>query len=369
MAPSPLTTKRDPGPRSDGDAEPDRLPRADEAERTAGKATVGARSIAWPVLLSLLTLGIVGYFTFDLATFREILPQLNLWFIALAVATVVLRVVFGGWRLNYFSRGRLGMRASIRSQVAWDFFSYVTPSTVGGGPFVTIFIARDRDLPLGEATSIILFAMLVDQVILALTIPALVLCAAYVDVFPAALGTVGTGAMALFFLGYMAWVLAFAYGTLFRPRLFAGLVGGLFRFRWLRRFRMRALRVVGDLEERSAVLRSQSILFYLKGFGLTLVPWIARYLLTVFLIRSVYSSADEVLIFLRSAALNLGAIALPTPGGAGGVEGLYVLFFGPELLPPALVAPTLLVWRLLSYYVFIFAGIFITARHVQKSVT
>lgn len=340
----------------------------ERAAREVGRAKVGARSILWPVLLSLAALGVVGYFTFDLAAFRDALGRLDPWFLAAAVATVVVRVGAGGWRLDYLSRGRLGLRAGVRSQIAWDFFAYVTPSTVGGGPFASVFIARDREMPLGEATSVILFAMLLDQVSLALTIPVLLACAAFVDVFPAALGTVGAGALGLFFLGYTAWVLVFAYGTLIRPQVLTWLVGGVLRIRWLRRFKGRALRVLSDLQQRSAMLRTQPLRFYAKGFGLTLVPWISRYLLAVFVIRSVYSGADELLIFLRAAALNLGTLALPTPGGAGGAEGLYLLFFGPDVMPSALVAPTLLVWRLLSYYVFILAGLVITMRHVQKRV-
>lgn len=342
---------------------------AEQAAREAGGKRVGARSILWPVLLSLAALVVVGYFTFDLAAFRDALGRLDPWFLVAAVGTVLARVGVGGWRLDYFSHGRLGLRAGVRSQIAWDFFAYVTPSTVGGGPFASVFISRDRKMPLGEATSIILFAMLLDQVSLALTIPVLLACAAFVDVFPAALGTVGSWSLGLFFLAYTAWVLVFAYGTLVRPQVLTWLVGGVLRIKWLRRFKRRALRVLSDLQARSAVLRKQPLRFYIKGFGLTLVPWISRYLLAVFVIRSVYSGTDGLLVFLRSAALNLGTLALPTPGGAGGAEGLYLLFFGPEVMPPALVAPTLLVWRLLSYYVFILAGLFVTMRYLQKRVT
>lgn len=339
---------------------------AEQAAREARGEKVGARSILWPLLLSLAALGVVGYFTFDLAAFRDALGRLDPWFLAAAVATLVARVGFGGWRLDYLARGRLGLRAGVRSQVAWDFFSYVTPSTVGGGPFASVFISRDRGMPLGEATSVILFAMLLDQVSLALTIPVLIVCALFVDVFPDALGTVGAWSLGLFFLGYTAWVFVFAYGTLIRPQVLTWIVGGVLRIRWLRRFKTRALRVLSDLQARSALLRKQPVRFYAKGFGLTLVPWISRYLLAVFVIRSVYSGADELLVFLRSAALNLGTLALPTPGGAGGAEGLYLLFFGPGVMPSALVAPTLLVWRLLSYYVFIFAGLFVTMRTLQR---
>ena len=38
-------------------------------------------------------------------------------------------------------------------------------------------------------------------------------------------------------------------------------------------------------------------------------------------------------------------------------------------MPQSLVAPTLLVWRLLSYYLFIFVGIYIAIQYVQRRVT
>jgi len=77
----------------------------------------------------------------------------------------------------------------------------------------------------------------------------------------------------------------------------------------------------------------------------------------VFIVRSLHG-ADAVLLVLRSAATLLVALVLPTPGGSGGLEGLYALFIGP-LMPQALMAPTLLLWRLLDYYLFIALGAYL----------
>jgi len=354
----------EPDHRSGSDGAEHSLQPAREAEVPEAGA-IGARSILWPLLLSLLAFAGVAYFTFDLEAFVELLPRLNAWLLAAAVGTVLVRVAFGGWRLRYFARGQLGLKAGVRSQIAWDFFAYVTPSTVGGGPFVSLFISRDQKLPLGDASSIILFAMLLDQIILALTIPVLLLLTPFYDVFPAALGTVGTWTFMLFFLGYMTWVLLFAYSTLVRPELLTRLLGSIFRIRPLRRFKSRAFRVLSNMRQRSATLRKQPARFYASGLLLTLIPWLSRYALAVFVIWSLLPTADGLLIFLRAAALNLGTLALPTPGGAGGAEGLYLLFFGPDLMPRPFVAPTLLVWRTLSYYIFIIAGIFVTLRFLQ----
>ena len=310
----------------------------------------------------------VSYYTFDLGTFRELVRQLNPWLLLAAVGTVVTRVYFGALRLRVLSHGLLSVREGVRSQLAWDFFGAVTPSSVGGGPFIVLFLSKDQGVPLGEATSLILFSTLLEMLWHAMLVPVLLGLSVYVDVFPDAMGAVGFGAMLTAFVLYLAYVAVLAYGTLVDPHLLAAVVGTAFRLKWLRRFRLRALRVMVQMKERAEVLRAESVPFYLKAFCLSVVPWISRYLLPVFVIWSVYPAVDKGLAFLRSVALQLGALFLPTPGGAGAIEGLYVLFLGSPLQPQPLVAPTLLAWRFLLYYLFVFVGVFISIQFVQRSV-
>ncbi len=333
-----------------------------------GALGISFHSILWPVLLSLVVLVVIGYYTFEPAAFAEMLPNLNPWLLAAAGSTVALRVFFGGWRLNHVSHGRLGLLGGIRGQLAWDFFSNVTPSTIGGGPIASAYIARDRNLPLGEATSIMLFSILLDQIWFALSIPGLLVCGMYLEIIPSSLGTVGLWSFTLYFLGLMVWVLVFGYCTLFRPQLLERAVDRVFRLKALRGFRERALGVMGQLRHRARILRSQPARFYVKGFALTLVSWLNRYLLVVFILWSVFPGVDKPLVLLRTIALTLGSVILPTPGGAGGLEGLYALFFGPPLVPEALVAPTLLTWRLLGYYLFIALGAFLSMHQVQQTI-
>ncbi len=334
----------------------------------AGQAPkISGYSILWPLLLSLAMLALIGYLTFEPVAFGQMLTRLNPWLLAAAVATVALRVFFGGWRLNYVSHGRLGLRGGLRGQLAWDFFSNITPSTIGGAPIATAFIARDRRLPLGEATSIMLFSILLDQVWFALSVPGLLLGGLYLEIIPRTLGAAGFWGFTIYYLGFMAWVVLFGYCTLFRPQLLERLVERVFRLRALRGFRARALVVMAQLRHRAGILRAQPARFYVKGFALTLGAWLQRYLLPVFILWSVFPGLDGLLVLLRTIALTLCSVILPTPGGAGGLEGLYALFFGPPLIPEALVAPTLLTWRLLGYYVFIAIGAFLTMDHVQRT--
>lgn len=344
-------------------------PEAVPANGTAASATsppIKFGQTALHILLSLLVLGAIGYFTFDPGAFQQMLQTINPWWLLAAVGTVGLRVLFGGWRLSFISQGRLDLMAGIRGQLAWDFFSNVTPSAVGGSPFATLYIARDRNLPIGEATAFMLFSLLMDQFWLAAMIPLTLVAAFYLDVFPDTLGTVGTGAFVGYFLVMLTWVMVFGYATLVRPDVLQRLAARLFRFRLLRRFQERVIGELQKLGHHAELIRAQPLSFFLKGFLLTAGGWMARYLLGVFIVWSVFAEFDKLLFFLRTVAMMLGTMILPTPGGSGGIEGLYVLFLAP-LMPKALVAPTLLTWRILGYYIFLALGIFLSMHQVQKS--
>ncbi|MGA7303537.1 MAG: UPF0104 family protein, partial [Rhodothermales bacterium] len=52
--------------------------------------------------------------------------------------------------------------------------------------------------------------------------------------------------------------------------------------------------------------------------------------------------------------------------GSGGIEGMYALFFTEPLIPKAFLAPTLLVWRFLAYYVTVAVGLVITTHVLDR---
>lgn len=355
--PRPTGTER---PAPDVAARPDGAPRP---------PALSLRRVLGPLLLSLLVLLVIGFFTFDVEEFRqlELMQQLNPWLAGAALGMVVLQVLFGGGRLSYVSKGRLNLAAGIRGQLAWNFFSNVTPSAVGGGPVAAFYVARDRGIPVGEATAFMLFSVLLDQFWFALTVPIMLASAFYLELFPSSIGVVGAWTLIGYFVGMLTWSVFFAYAMLFRPVLLERWADRLFRLRWLRRFHERVMDEMGQLRRRAELLSRQPPRFFLNGLLLTVGAWMSRYLLVVFIVWSVYPELDVVLFFLRSIAMMLGSLILPTPGGSGGLEGFYVLFLGPPLMPQTLVAPTLLTWRLLGYYLFVALGLLLPIYQARKA--
>jgi uncharacterized protein (TIRG00374 family) len=210
-----------------------------------------------------------------------------------------------------------------------------------------------------------LFSMVLDQIWFTLSIPLLLASSSFFNVFPDVAHGFGHWTFFAVFAGMLLWAVLFSYAILFQPQLLKRLAGRVFSLRPLRRFRHRVVREATRFSERAHRMREQSALFYLKSFLLTIVVWMGRYLLAVIVVWSVYPALDVVLATLRSAALHMSGLLMPTPGGAGGVEGLYALFFGP-LMPEALVAPTLLVWRFLGYYVFVVLGLYLSLHQTRR---
>ena len=342
------------------------VPLEDDRVERHGKLTF--RNVLWPVILSLMVLALIGYFTFDARAFRDTLSALNPWFIVAAGATLVLRVFFGAWRFSFISRGQIDYVQGLRGQLAWDFFSNVTPAALGGGPFAALYVARDSKIPLGETTALVLFTILLDQLWAALMIPIVLTCALYIAVIPPQLGSVGAVAITSYFLAMLSWAGILGYATLFRPELLQRVSDRIFRIKLLKRFRQRVAVEMRQMSECAKILRSQPLSFFVKSFFLTAGTWIPRYLLPVFLVLSVYASLDTILFFFRGITMMVASFIVPTPGGAGGLEGLYALFMGP-LMPKALVAPTLFLWRFFGYYIFVALGGFLlrSRRHILPS--
>ena len=295
----------------------------------------------------------------------EIARRFRPGLLAVAVLALALQIGFASLRLRLISGRKLNLRQSLRGQITWDFLSAITPSALGGGPFAAYFISRDNNLPYGQVTAYMLFAMLMDQIWFAILIVSLFGLATVLPVFPTALGAASIGTVALYLVGLLAWTSFFAYATLVRPELIEWVAGKVVRIKFLRRFEDRVQDEARKLRRQASIPRSQPAGFYAKGFAMTALIWLSRYAIALYAAFAVASIARPVLFYLRTAALWLVGLVLPTPGGSGGMEGLYLLFLAP-LLPEGAGGPALLGWRLVSYYAVLVIGFAVAGTAVME---
>lgn len=336
-------------------------PPADAPERRR----LRKRDLLVPIGLSLGALGVILWATYEPGAFAAVRSTFEPGILLLALGALGVQIGAGGLRLRHVSHGTLTAAGGVRAQVTWDFMSAVTPSAMGGAPFAAFFIARENNVAYGRVTAVMLFTMLLDQLWFAVLIVVLYLSAIWVPVFPTGFGAAGIGTIAAYLGGMLVYIAFFAYATLFRPDLIERLANAVVRLKWLRRFEPAVRRETRKLRRQAKVLRGQPLGFYLKGAALTLLYWAGRYGIVFFVALSFWRDFRHVLFVLRTAGLWLAGLAMPTPGGSGGIEALYVLYLAP-LLPPGYGGPAVLAWRAIAYYGVLAIGLFVAGGAVRS---
>ena len=363
MSPSPDRRSTGAGPQ--GAAGEDGSPHV-AAGSASGSAPVassapgaGVYSISWTYLaisvaLSLASMGVVLYFTYTPGVLEHLKPK-RLPGLFIAIAVSLLRVWVAAVRLRFLADRQVSLAAAVRLVLSWDFASSVTPSTIGGAPAATLFMTREG-IPLGRSTIIILYGVLLDQMWYALAVPILLLSGLFLPVVPAEAGLVGRFTMLLIYAGLLAYGLVLAYGLLVNPRVIRRLVNRTFRLPVLRRVRGKIEAESEHLEAYSHELRQKPRSFLVRAYMLTVATWLCRIALPVIVVLSLLP-AQEVLLVLRSLSMHLAFLVVPTPGGSGGVEGLFYLFIGPLVEREGFVGLAVFAWRIISYYISIGLGV------------
>lgn len=317
------------------------------------------------IALSLTGMAVVIYLTYTPGVLEHLKPKrLPGLFIALIVS--FMRLWFSAARIRYLSEKKLSWIASLRVMLSWDFTSSVTPSTIGGAPMATYAMTKEG-FKLGQSSAIILYSVLLDQLWFALAVPILLVTGLYYEVVPDNIGMVGQASMLLLYAGLLSYAGLMAYGVLKNPSAITKVLNGLFKLPFLRRWQGKIAEEAKNLEEYSHELRQKPNSFLLKAFFLTTMSWLCRVALPTIVVLSLLP-ADVILSFLRSLAMNLAFLIMPTPGGSGGVEGLFAIFQGPLMDRKAFIGLAVFAWRIISYYITIGFGMMATTWYINRSV-
>ncbi|SMO55491.1 lysylphosphatidylglycerol synthase transmembrane domain-containing protein [Fodinibius sediminis] len=317
------------------------------------------------IALSIATMGFLIYFTYTPGVLKH-LKLKRLPGILIAVVISFLRLWFVAAKIRYLSEKKLGWMASFRVMLSWDFTSSITPSTIGGAPMATYALTKEG-FKLGQSTAIILYSVLLDQLWFALAVPILVVAGLFYEVVPDNTGMVGHASMILLYIGLLSYAGLMAYGVLKNPNAIKKVVSFVFRLPLLRKWKAKVVQEADNLVEYSHELRKKPKSFLLKTFFLSTMSWLCRIALPTIVVLSLLP-ADAILSLLRSLAMNLAFLIMPTPGGSGGVEGLFAIFQGPLIERKAFIGLAVFAWRIISYYITVGLGMMATTWYVNRSV-
>ena len=223
-------------------------------------------------------------------------------------------------------------------------------------------------IKLGKSSAIVLYGVLLDQFWYAMAVPILLVASIYFNVIPDETGMVGNVTMFVIYAGLLIYGGLLAYGLLVNPLAMKRMIELVFRLPILRKFADKVNAEADNLVDYSRELRQKPMSFVVKAFLLSTLSWLCRVALPVIVVLSLLP-ANEILLILRSLAMNLAFLIIPTPGGSGGVEGLFAVFLGPLIERSGFIGLAVFVWRIITYYISIGIGIIAMLWYVNRSVS
>ena len=300
-----------------------------------------------------------------MATLRSIpLDGHTLICIGLALLAVVGRDFGLAWRFHTIAAGDLTWKRAFRTDIMCAFTSAITPSVVGGSALAIFYLNREG-ISIGRATALTLTTLFLDELFFVVFCPIMVLIVPLSDLFAAG-ASVSEGVSAflggveivfwLVYAGIVVWTAVLYIAILARPDATSHMLEKMSGWRILRRFSGKILNMAHNMVATSQWVKGRSARWWLNVFGSTVLSWFSRYFVVSFLFLAFVPSASQLLVFARQFVVWVVLMVSPTPGGSGISEWLFATYYGDLIGNVGMAAVLALVWRLLSYYIYIIGG-------------
>ena len=178
------------------------------------------------------------------------------------------------------------------------------------------------------------------------------------------------GLQYVFFIGLtFSAIITFllAYGSLVNP---VGMKSFLIRFTklpFLRKLEDKAEEVGDEMITTAHEIRGKPWLFWVRGFGATVVAWTCKYVVVNVLLTAfgTLTGNDQLVVMSRMLALWLIMLIPITPGASGLAEIAFIALMC-AFIPPGLAGALTLLWRFITYYPYLLLGVIILPRWLSR---
>ncbi|MDR9397623.1 lysylphosphatidylglycerol synthase transmembrane domain-containing protein [Salibacter sp.] len=333
------------------------------------------RRIIIPIVLGLGVAGYLLYSELDPKAFRDIdFTGKTYFWIFIALLAAAAREFGYMYRLRILSDKRISWRNVFDDIMLWEFSSAITPSVVGGSG-VAIFILSKEKLSVGRSTAIVMTTAFLDELFYVISVPLLFVVVGTTALFPDTIPNMEVfgmrlGVQQVFWIGYVFILLLITVillGIFVSPQGFKKLLIRVFSLPFLKRWLRAAYRTGDEVVTTSDELREKPFIFWVRAFLATSLSWTARYLTANFLLLAFTSFGfmDNLLVLSRQLVMWVIMLISPTPGSAGVAEIAFDQFLA-DYTPIGIMAAVAFLWRLFTYYPYLFLGIIILPRWIQR---
>jgi uncharacterized protein (TIRG00374 family) len=340
-------------------------------DKTLPAATVKPFKIYQVILPVLLGLAVIVWLfldEFDPAVFSTFpFSFTSVAFIAAAFLLMFLRDATMMFRFRLLAGKLISWKQAFVVNVLSEFTSTVTPTAIGGSSLVVFFLAKEG-VEAGRSTAIMLVNLFLDELFFVVCCPLLFLFISLQDLFPPA---VGMAAVEYIFLGlyalHLLWALLLYIGIFVRPDWVKHTLLLLFKLPFLRRWRKNIAPITDNLVLASQAIKNRSAAFWLKVGALTAITWVARFLVVNAVFLAFVPVANHLAVFARQIILWIFMAVMPTPGGSGMSEFAFKEYYSDVCSSGSVVLLVTLIWRFISYYLYLFLGALIIPRWLQEA--
>ncbi len=314
--------------------------------------------------------------THDRISYQDILTGINwtwisvVWIFASFLLMLVRDVAYM-YRVRLLTDNAISWRKSFDVIMLWEFASAISPSVVGGTT-VALFILNKEGVNTGKSTAIVLITALLDELFYVLIVPLVILLVGTASLFPVAMEmelfgeTLGTAGIFITAYTVLAlYSLLLIYGIFINPKGFKWLIIKLFSLPLLRKWHDWADRTGDEMVIASAEFKGRSVGFWLKAYGSTVLSWTGRFWVVNCIILAFTPVGEHMLIYGRQLVMWSILLLTPTPGGSGFAEFAFRGFFQ-DFIPLGLAASLAIIWRLISYYPYLFIGSVVFPRWLKR---
>lgn len=290
-----------------------------------------------------------------------------LLFLFLAMVMMAIRDFGYMMRIRSLTDNELSWKQSFRVIMIWEFASAVTPSIVGGAP-IAMFILKKEGINLGRSTAIVLVTTFLDELFYVLIVPLVLLLVGTTALFPEKITHIFEGSnlnpstLFLIGFGFIFILVLFLFVALFiAPKWFKKILLLFSRIFFLKKYRDKLEKTGDDIIMASQELKGKPMAFWLKAFGATVLSWMGRFMVINCIILAFAPFADQLLLFARQLSMWVILLISPTPGGSGIAEFAFSGFLN-DFIPFGMVALLAILWRIISYYPYLFIGAWIIPK-------
>jgi uncharacterized protein (TIRG00374 family) len=296
-------------------------------------------------------------------------------FLVLALVLMLMRDFGMMWRFRQLTDRELSWKQAFRINVLSEFTSAVTPVAVGGSSLVVIFLVKEG-INAGRSTTLMFVNLFLDELFFLIMCPLVFLFIPLNQLFNSSSVIVSSFAYVfpVLYITRLIWSCIMFIGIFKRPDWIRQSLLTLFKLRILKRWYSNVDLLTNNLVQASHDIGNHSFLFWLKAFGTTVFTWSSRFLV----VNAVFMAFNpehmhQLVVFARQLILWLLMAVSPTPGGSGISEYAFKeyysdIFSSLKYSDSAIIFVTL-IWRVISYYLYLLLGILVIPSWLKKSFT